>query len=810
MGRLFCSRRVCPPGSFCREAPSREREKESGVRKSRVRSQKLEAGSRKPELRPSKFLSFALPDFRRGILRVIFVAILLITVGTAGLRAATLQGTVLDPDGRLVRGAHVNLLTALKEIDVRQTDAEGRYVFDRLEPGAYQLVATAPGFSTAVISAELRRGQTKTADLRLQLSAVDQHVVVSASLGGALAPEIGSSITVVTHREMERRDTPNALEALQGITGLDVNQTGRWGGSTGVFIRGGNSNYNLVMVDGIPVNQFGGDFDFASLPTDGVERIEVARGPQSALYGSNAVTGVINLISQQGDGPPHFMALAEAGSFNTHRFSAGANGLTRGWGWSFDLSQLISHGVVVNDRYRDQSAFFSLGYRKNPRRRLDFHFFGNANDAGAPGPYGSDPDQLFTGIDTVSRDKQNLFGYAASYAEEFSPRFRQVVTENLATNDYYFRSPFGDSYSNNWRGAVNTRSEISISTRDFFVAGIEYSRERIKNTYIADVNNNPFSLPRTNLAYFVENRWTPAPRLFVIAGVRVDHFHTHELPPDGGSRPLLPANNLTQADPRVSVAYLARDASAGSRLGATRFHGSFGTGIREPSGFELAFTDNPRLKPEKSVSLDSGIEQRFLGNRALVDATYFYNRFEDQIVVLGGSLTNLSTFTSANLGNSRAQGMELSFRLQPVRSLELNGAYTLDATSLLALEGANVALSPFRVGQPLTRRPKHSGFFNVTWQRQRLMLNVNALVRGSVLDIEPNLGTFACVLGMPCFFTNHGYTRADAGFSYRLTKGLELYGRLNNFLNQKYEESFGFPALRLNFLAGMKLNFPAE
>jgi outer membrane receptor protein involved in Fe transport len=781
------------------------------VGNSEVRNQKTEDRRQKPDFGTSKSLRVFPPNFTIEICKRILAAALLTIMSTAGLYAATLQGTVFDPDGHAVRGARVSLLTALKAADNRQSDAEGRFRFNDLEPGDYQVVAAAPGFSTSPADVRLRRGEDVTLDLRLQLSAVEQHVVVSASLGGALAPEIGSSVSVVTHSEMAQRDAPNVLEALRGVAGLDVNQTGRWGGSTGVFIRGGNSNYNLVMVDGIPVNQFGGDFDFASLPSDGVERIEVLRGPQSALYGSNAVTGVINIISERGDGPPHFTALAEAGSFNTHRLTTGASGLVHGWGWSADLSQLISQGVVANDRYRDQSAFFTLGYQKNPRRQFNFHFFGNANDAGAPGPYGSDPDHLFPGLDTVSRDKQNLFGYAVNYAEDFFPRFRQVVTATLATNDYYFRSPYGDSYSNNWRGTLNTRSEIAVSSRDFLVAGFEYGREHVRNTYIADANNNPFTLPRTSFAYFVENRWTPTHRLFVTAGARADVFHTRSLPPDAfGTRPLIPASSVTQVDPRLSVAYLAHEGGSDAWLGITRLHGSFGTGIREPSGFELAFTNNPSLKPEKNVSFDSGVEQRFFGNRAQVDATYFYNRFEDQIVVLGGSLTNLSTFTSANLGNSRAQGMELSFRVRPVRSVELNGEYTLDATTLLAVEGTSVALEPFHVGQPLIRRPKNSGFFNVTWQNRRLMLNANAYVRGAALDIEPNLGTYACVLGLPCFFSNKGYTRADAGFSYRLPKGLELYGRLNNFLNQKYEESYGFPALRMNFVAGMKFDFPAE
>jgi outer membrane receptor protein involved in Fe transport len=773
--------------------------------------EKSQAGSQKQEFRTPNLLGLAFLDLQTGIPRTILPTVLFVVVASAGLYGATLRGTVLDPNGRAIRGARVSLLTPLKASDVCRSDAEGKYSFSALGPGDYQLVATAPGLSAPPARIALKSGDNATVDLRLQLSALHESVIVSASLGGALAPEIGSSVSVVTRTEMDQRGVPNALEALRGIPGLDVNQTGRWGGATGVFIRGGNSNYNLVMVDGIPLNQFGGDFDFASLPSDGVERIEVLRGPESALYGSNAVTGVINILSRRGDGPPHFSALAEGGSFNTHRYSVGASGLTRGWGWSADVSRLISQGVVANDRYRDQSAFFSLGYRRDPRRRLDFHFFGNANDAGAPGPYGSDPDHLFFGVDTVSRDKQNLFGYALNYAEDFSPRFRQVTTATLATNDYYFHSPYGDSFSNNWRAAVSTRSEVVVSNRDFLVAGVEYGRERVQNTYIADANNSPFTLPRSSLAFFVENRWTPTPRLFVNAGARVDVFRTAALPPDAfGTRPLLPANSVTQVDPRISVAYLVRESRPVACLGATRLHGSFGTGIREPSGFELAFTNNPRLRPERSVSFDFGIEQRFFGNRALVDATYFYNRFQDQIVVLGGSLTNLSTFTSANLGNSRAQGLELSFRLQPARALELSGTYTLDATSLLAVTGTSVALSPFQVGQPLIRRPKNSGFFNVTWRHHRLMLNANAYVRGPALDIEPNLGTYACSLDLPCFFTNKGFTRADAGFSYRLPRGLEIYGRLDNLLNQKYEESLGYPASHLNFLAGMRFNFPAE
>jgi outer membrane receptor protein involved in Fe transport len=303
---------------------------------------------------------------------------------------------------------------------------------------------------------------------------------------------------------------------------------------------------------------------------------------------------------------------------------------------------------------------------------------------------------------------------------------------------------------------------------------------------------------------FAENRWNPSRRWVVIAGVRVDDIRTRELPPGAfGLRPLMPASIVTKANPRISVTYLAREGTGAGRIGATRLHGTFGTGIRAPKGLELAFTNNPRLKPERSLSFDSGVEQRFFSERMVLDATYFFNRFEDQIVVLG-SLSNLSTFYSDNLANSRAHGLETTLRLRPTRALEVSGHYTWLNSTILALDGTSLTPLPFHLGQPLLRRPRNSGGFNTTWQHGRLTLNLNGYWRSKVLDVEPNYGASGGL------FTNQGYVLANTGFAYRLPRGVELYGRLNNFLNQKYEEAFGFPSLHLNFLAGIKLTFPAE
>jgi len=723
----------------------------------------------------------------------------------------TLQGKVFDPDDRVVSGARVSLLAGLTPVEERETGADGQYRFESLAAGKYTLLANLAGFSTLSTGIELQPGETRTADLHLKVSALEEHVVVSASIGGALAPQIGSSVSVITQQEIADRDAESVFEVLRGLPGVEVNQGGRHGGATSVFIRGGNSNYNLVMIDGIQVNLFGGDFDFASLAADGVDHVEVSRGPQSALYGSNAVAGAVDIVSERGEGPPHFSLLAEGGSFTTRRFATGGSGLTHGFSWAYNLSRLDSGGVVPNDRYRNQSSYLSLGYSRTPKRQFTFHFFGNANDVGAPGPYGSDPDHLFPGIDTVSRDKQNLFAYQASYSEQFISRLKQVFSVNVSPDRSFFHSPFGDSFLQNLRVVANTHGEVTVSSKDLLVYGFEWNHEQVRDTFIADAKNTPFVLPRASYAYFAENRWNATSRLFLTTGLRVDDLRTDALPPDAfGSRPFLPANVVVKINPRVAVAYLLRASNTGSWLGASRLHGSFGTGIRAPGGFDLAFTNNPKLKPEKSISFDAGIEQSLVNDRAVFDITYFYNRFKDQIVVLGGNLQNLSTFTSDNLANSRAQGVETSLRLRPFRSLELAAEYTWLDSGILALNGSTLVQTPFAVGQPLIRRPRSSAGYNITWRHKRLMVNTNAYIRGGVLDVEPNDGTFACSLGLPCLFRNGGYVLENAGFSYELPRGLEIHGRLNNFLNQKYEEALGFPALHLNFMTGIRFHFPAR
>jgi outer membrane receptor protein involved in Fe transport len=734
--------------------------------------------------------------------------------GVAQTATAKISGTVRDPKGDPAPHASLSLSTPTETIAQSESNAQGQFSFAAPAEGTYRLAASLPGLAAMSDDLELQPGETRQVDLSLKLSAVDQHVVVSASFGNLMATDTASSVSVVTAGEIASRDAQGISDVLLELPGTTVADAGRRGGETGVFVRGGNSNYNLVMVDGIPLNQFGGDFDFSPLPTDGVAQVEVVRGAESALYGPDAVTSVVNLVTPTGEGAPHFDALAEGGSYDTYRLSTGGAGAFHGLSWSYDLSRLGSAGVVENDNYRNQTAFVSLRYSRSPRRQFVVHFFGDANNAGVPGPYGSDPDNLFPGVDTVSRDNQNLFGYQIGETEQFSSRIRQVSTVSVSTDRYFFTSPpalGGDSFENSYKIVANTRSEITLAPTDLLVAGFEYNREDYEDTFVADAESNPFVLARTSLAPFAENRWNPSRRWTLITGIRVDDILTESLPPDAfGERPLLPASTVVQVNPRGAIGYLLRQGGTQSAWGATRLHASGGTGIRPPDGFELGFTNNPNLKPERSITTDVGIEQRLLGDRAVAGVTYFYNRFFDQIVTLGGSLANLSTFTSANLNNSRAQGLEFSLHLQPIRSLEISGQYTWMDSVVLALDGTTLADFPYQAGQPLIRRPRNSGSYDVTWRRGRFRLNSNAYARGWVLDLEPNDGAFACELDLPCLFRNHGYVLVNAGFGIRTFHDVELFGQLNNLLDQKYEEVFGYPSYRLNFTAGIRLNFSSE
>jgi outer membrane receptor protein involved in Fe transport len=252
----------------------------------------------------------------------------------------------------------------------------------------------------------------------------------------------------------------------------------------------------------------------------------------------------------------------------------------------------------------------------------------------------------------------------------------------------------------------------------------------------------------------------------------------------------LPGQDYSRVNPKLSAAYMA---------GAARLHGSFGMGIRPPGGSELAFTNNPRLKPERSTSFDVGVEQRFLNNTLSFDATYFYNRYSDLIVSLGGNLAVLSSFQTDNLARAKSKGLEFSGQFRPVRWISVGGNYTHLDTSILSLAGSSGLVQKYyTVGQELPRRPANFGSLVSTFSYWRFTVNVLGSLRGRMLDIEPRNGVSGG------FFQNKGFENIGVNVNFDAGHGVTLYGNLRNALNQRYEEIYGYPAPILNFVAGVK------
>jgi outer membrane cobalamin receptor len=728
---------------------------------------------------------------------------------------SVIEGRVYDPSGALIRNAQVSCMDALGTTIQRVSDEQGRFRCPVTSSESYQVIAGAPGFASGIIPVPpLKPGETRTLDVKLQLSARHDTILVSASMMDQPLSQVGSSVNVITGEDLRNNNYALLLDALRDVPGLAVSSAGRRGGATSIFARGGNANYDLVLLDGVKMNDFGGGlgFDFAHMVADDVDRIEVVRGPQSALYGSEAIGATINVITPRGEGSPRFSFLGEGGSYVMRRWATGASGLSRGANWALNLSRLDTEGANFNDTYRDQNASGRLGWEGSAHTRAAVHFNFNANDAGAPGAYGRDPNQTFMGLDLTSRTKNNDYIAGGEVEHEFSPWFKQRIEGSVLSRNFRFLQSFGDSFSDNFRGTLRTESDLLLSPGATLAFGFEYQRERFFNNFITDPTGKVFALGRNNLGFFAEIHWSWKQRLFLTAGARLENFRTDEIPAVPYSHEQgFPASSLISASPRTTVAYFLNPAAPGRWLNYAKAHSSFGTGIRAPNGFELAFTSNPKLRPERTWSFDAGMESSWWKSRALMDVTYFYNHFGDQIITLTGDLRRLSTFTSDNLGNTRSQGVEWTLAVQPNSRVRLGGAYAFLSTEILSVTGSlSETQSVFKVGDPLIRRPRHSGSLFATWTQKRMILSMQTSLRGAVSDIDPNLGTYACNLGLPCIFQNPGFVNANLGASYEVRRGLTWYARVNNLLNRHYEDVLGYPAYRLNFVSGMRLDLGGE
>jgi vitamin B12 transporter len=349
--------------------------------------------------------------------------------------------------------------------------------------------------------------------------------------------------------------------------------------------------------------------------------------------------------------------------------------------------------------------------------------------------------------------------------------------------------------------------------------GVDFEHE----SGVFDDGFSRVSPTRNNLGVYIQDQLAWRERVFITAGVRVER-NTASVPADlratleslGSSAPAGEVGFGTSANPKLAASLLARRHRDNAALGATRLKASFGTGIKEARLLEafspsLFFLGNPALNPERAVSFDAGVSQEFLNRRASVDLTYFDNRFRDQIAFIfdpmtfgpvklaDGTLTNF-----VNVERSTARGLELAGAVRPVRQLRLAASYTFLRSRL---ERAQSVLNP-ELGLPLLRRPRHAGTIEASWVVAAWDVTFDGSLVGRRRDLDPVSGARFDAAGRALI--NEGYAKLNLSGSYRINRGLRAFARIENLLNQDYQEVLGFPAYRLNFSAGLRVQIGGD
>jgi vitamin B12 transporter len=597
----------------------------------------------------------------------------------------------------------------------------------------------------------------------------------SDDVGGVLLDKIGSAVTVVTGEQLRAQQIRYAGDALRGLPGVEVSRSGGYGSKTQVRIRGAEGNHTLVLIDGIEANGTSdGEFDFADLSTEDIERIEVIRGPQSDLYGSKAIGGVINVITKGGKGPFTASARIEGGAYGTSDVAARVSGGNdKAW---FAATAQESRSQYFNiartgseeDPARRTTLALKGGATVMPGMVLDFSlrnvskFVHTDTDGVPPG-----------GILQVARDAPdtadtNLFlGGVKLTWDTLGGAYTHVFRAN--------RSTFDQKTENVAFGPGENLSEINkygyLGTYRFATPGLLSAKHSVSGLIERELES---FTPR---GLFVDGLERNRSRLATVGEYRGEFFDS-----------LSVTGALRHDDNDKFRDYTTWRASASLMLKSIglRPHASIGTGVALPGMFEQfgaalpTFVGNPNLQPEESRGWDAGIEFTLLRNRAFLDLTYFRTNLTNEINGFGNSLINLA-------GESKREGLEVALRTQLVPWLYAGASYTfLDASE--------------PNGAPEVRRPRHAGRADLTYlfDKGRGTFNVAAIYNGRMQDDAFNAGfnRFRVTLD--------DYWLVTAAASYKLQKGVEVFGRVENVLNDHYEEVYGYNTPGLAAFAGLK------
>jgi vitamin B12 transporter len=706
--------------------------------------------------------------------------------------SATLTGTLTDASHRVISGAHIVVTArgaAQNASSVAATDSRDDGSFKLSVPaGEYHVVITREAFARIEREITVSGGQQMELNLQLEIAPLSASVVVTAQSFPVETTSTPTRVDVVTHQQIEAQETISVPDLLSTLPGISISRTGREGGLATLFLDGGDSNHTNVLIDGAPANESGGFIDLSNLTLDNVDKIEVVHGAQSALYGSDAMTGVIQIFTHRGETrTPELNLVGDGGSFGTGHGFADLSGLFRRFDYAVSATYFATAGQGPNDSFYDRVFSGNFGWKISDTNTLRVTLRNNTSDAGIPGQTLFEPPDLFqtnkrrdfSGNVVWDAKKGNHWSWHASVSEA---DLRSKDAENNPDPTLAFVS----IQVNRVQGIAQTTYSVSDAA---LTGGYEYEVE----------NGFPGALfgehaRRNNQAGYVDGRWQPTKRLTLTAGFRADantSFGTHVVP-------------------RVGAAYLLH--AGNSAAGDTQLHAFYGQGITEPRldesfGTDPCFPGNPNLLPEESQTASGGIDQGFAANRVHISADYFYTELRN-VISFGFTFPpppplaetcpfGVGTFFNTDL--ALARGVNLSGEVRLVRHLTLSGHYSYDNT--LVLKAPNASDPSQQVGNHLFRRPVNSGVAELNYSRDRFTGNILGYFSGQRTDSD--------FLRMG-FTHNPGNARIDVAASYRMQRHATAFVRVGNLFNRQYQDALGFPALGREIRVGLKLKFGGE
>jgi outer membrane cobalamin receptor len=697
----------------------------------------------------------------------VFVVFLFVTARPLHAQStATLTGTITDQSGAAIAGVQVSAMPSGNARNFTRTatsDAEGHFSLT-LEPGAYRVTITQASFETVIQDFRLSAGEKREWAPRLKLARLASSVVVSAQAEPEPADNVTAPVTVLTRQDAEQRDEIFIAPLLGSTPGATLARLGPLGGVTSFFLDGGNSNFTKVLVDGTPVNQPGGAIDFSNLTLENIDKIEIVHGATSALYGSDAIDGVIQIFTRRGTTKiPELGLTAEGGDFQTGRGSGDLSGLLGSFDYSLGAEYFSSNGQGPNDAFRDTTLSGNFGWRFSQHDNLRLSLRSNSSAAEQPGQTLLQPPILDQGTDLHNLSANLRWDFATGdhwqhHLAGFESDFRELTF-----------GPFGSFPQSFNRAGFNEQSTY-LFRNGGITGGYQYEVE------------NGGQEGRHNQAGYLEARYQFGTRLSAIAGGRAE------------------ANGAfgTRVVPRVGVAYALRFGR--DFWGATRLRASYGLGIKEPEALPSGCI--PQLKPEQSRTVDVGIEQYLASNRLRFTVGYFDNNFRDIVsFAFGVPVPNCPAFGGSffNTDEARARGVNTSFEAKPVTWLRIVGNYSYDDSKVLKAENF---FDPTQApGNRLFLRPLHSANLIANAHFLRMNWNVAGYFVGARTDSD-FLG-----LGLT---RAPSYLRWDLANSIALGHGLATIARVENLFDRHYQDAIGYPGLRLNYRLGMKYTWGGE